>query len=196
MSAYYLVPSSVLVLDINFVYCLQKMFKYNSFYESGIWELLSWTVQAQGFSWGCNQDIAEVAVIWRLNLDRESASKMTYTHGWQLMLASARSLAGADPRHNYHDLSSMAVSRVVRSRTWQLASPKASAPRWQGRSFAFYWRKVTQGHFCHTLLVEVVTCPPRYKGGHGSYLLKGGPLKNLRPCFKASTVMISDGCSN
>ena len=76
MSVFYLVPSSGLVLDIHFlVYCLQQTFKLKSFCESGIWELLRWTIQTQGFLWDWSQDVAEVTLIWRLS---KGASKMTY----------------------------------------------------------------------------------------------------------------------
>lgn len=78
---------------------------------------------------------------------------------------------------------------------WHLAPPRAIVPRWQGRSFAFYWPNIISHivSLCHTLLVKAVTSSPRCKRrGPRPYLLMGGVPESLRPCLKASTDIISD----
>ena len=128
------------------------------------------------------------AAIIRKLIRAKDGFKMEYTHGWQLMLAVSWELSWGCPQAYCPWPLHQCNLRVVRFLTQQLASPRASASRWQGRSSAFYWpkgSKVTECHFSHILLVKAVRSPPRCKKrGHRPYFLKGVVLKDLSHVLK------------
>ena len=68
-------------------------------------------------------DVGWAAIIWRLNWGWKSSSKMTHRHGWELMLASARSSAGAPWPLQHGSLKGSQISYMA------VGFPQSKGPR-------------------------------------------------------------------
>lgn len=57
---------------------------FHSFCGPRIQEQLGWVVLGEGLCWGCSQVSCGAEVIWSLTELGGSASKVVYSHGWQV----------------------------------------------------------------------------------------------------------------